>query len=209
MRPRPGASRLYPETDLRPIRITPALMERASAIVPEPIEARVRRYMGYGMSRELAMQVVRSTQVELIDELIEEFRNSVPATTIANIFVNTLRALQREGVDVGSITGTHIRELLRALSGGIIVKEALQDVLREIARRPNSDVQSLIKELGLVRMSYDEVRRIVSEKLSRMAMITRDKAMGIIMRELRGRASPEDITKAIDEYLNQHHDEKG
>jgi len=200
MRPRPGAARLYPETDLRPITVTPSLIQRASLIIPEPIEARVRRYMGYGMSRDLAMQVIKSPYLDLIDELIEEFKGSVSATTIGSFFVNTLRSLQREGVDVDSIVD-RARDLLRALGAGIIVKEALPDLLREIAKRPERNLDELINELGLRRMNYDEVRRVVFEKLREVGKISRDKAVSLIMRELRGRASPEDIVKAIDDYI--------
>ncbi len=62
LRPRPGSARMYPETDLRPVRITKALLERAASLMPEPIDEQLRRYVGGmgGMSRELAMQVVRS-----------------------------------------------------------------------------------------------------------------------------------------------------
>lgn len=111
MRPRPGAARMYPETDLRPIRITEDMLTRAKALVPEPIESRVGRYISYGMSKELAMQVIKSPFYDLIDYLISEFQGRVPATLIANTIVNTMKSLQRDGIDVSVITEDHLKAI--------------------------------------------------------------------------------------------------
>ncbi|KUO86586.1 MAG: glutamyl-tRNA amidotransferase, partial [Vulcanisaeta sp. MG_3] len=139
MRPRPGAARMYPETDLRPIRVTIEMLEKARSLIPEPIESRVNRYISYGMSRELAMQVIRSPYYDLIDYLIEEFKDKVSATLIANTLVNTLRSLQRDGVDVSRINEEHLRDLFNALSNGAITKEAIPDVLRAWAEEPSAN----------------------------------------------------------------------
>jgi glutamyl-tRNA(Gln) amidotransferase subunit E len=56
MRPLPGAARMYPETDVFPVRVTP---ERyASYEIPEMIDDTIERYIReFGFTRELARQM--------------------------------------------------------------------------------------------------------------------------------------------------------
>ena len=202
MRPRPGAARMYPETDLRPIRVTIEMLEKARSLIPEPIESRVNRYISYGMSRELAMQVIRSPYYDLIDYLIEEFKDKVSATLIANTLVNTLRSLQRDGVDVSRINEEHLRDLFNALSNGTITKEAIPDVLRAWAEEPSANINAIIGKLGLSKMSYGEVREVVFKRARELGIKDRDKLIKALIRDLRGRADPSDVIRAVDEYLN-------
>ncbi|PLC67676.1 glutamyl-tRNA(Gln) amidotransferase subunit E [Vulcanisaeta sp. EB80] len=202
MRPRPGAARMYPETDLRPIRVTIEMLEKARSLIPEPIESRVNRYISYGMSRELAMQVIRSPYYDLIDYLIEEFKDKVSATLIANTLVNTLRSLQRDSVDVSRINEEHLRDLFNALSNGAITKEAIPDVLRAWAEEPSANINAIIGKLGLSKMSYGEVREVVFKRARELGIKDRDKLIKALIRDLRGRADPNDVIRAVDEYLN-------
>ncbi|WP_069808161.1 Glu-tRNA(Gln) amidotransferase subunit GatE [Vulcanisaeta thermophila] len=202
MRPRPGAARMYPETDLRPIVITQEMLERARALIPEPIESRISRYMGYGMSRELAMQVIRSPYYDLVDYLITQFQGRVPATVIANTVVNTMRALQREGLDLSVITEDHLAAIFNELANGSITKEAIPDIIAAWCKEPNKPINEVISKLGLRRLSYEEVRGFVMERASKLGIRDKGKLMGILMRELRGRADPSDVEKAIQEYLS-------
>lgn len=202
MRPRPGAARMYPETDLRPIRITPEMLERARSLIPEPIESRVNRYVSYGMSRELAMQVIKSPYYDLVDYLIEKFRGKVSATLIANTLVNTLRSLQRDGVDVGRIGEKHLESLFTALMNGLITKEAIPDILKAWVEEPDADIGTIVKRLGLTRMSYEEVKEFVFRKARELGAMDRDRLIKALIRDLRGRADPNDVIRAVDEYLN-------
>ncbi len=201
MRPRPGAARMYPETDLRPIRITEEVLTRARALIPEPIESRVGRYVSYGMSRELAMQVIKSPFYDLIDYLISEFQGRVPATLIANTVVNTMKSLQRDGVDVSVITEDHLKAIFDGLAQGVITKEAIPEIITAWSKEPGKPINDVINKLGLRRMGFDEVRKYVMERAPRLGINDRNKLMNALMKELRGRADPGDIMKAIDEYL--------
>jgi len=171
-------------------------------LIPEPIESRVNRYISYGMSRELAMQVIRSPYYDLIDYLIEEFKDKVSATLIANTLVNTLRSLQRDGVDVSRINEEHLRDLFNALSNGAITKEAIPDVLRAWAEEPSANINAIIGKLGLSKMSYGEVREVVFKRARELGIKDRDKLIKALIRDLRGRADPSDVIRAVDEYLN-------
>lgn len=153
------------------------------------------------MSRELAMQVIRSPYYDLIDYLIEEFQGKVSATLIANTLVNTLKSLQRDGVDISFITEEHLKSLFNVLAINTITKEAVPDIIKAWSKEPNKDINTIIKELGLSRMSYEEVKKVVFERAKELNIKDKDKLLKVLMKDLRGKADPNDILRAIDEYL--------
>ncbi len=139
----------------------------------------------------------------MIDYLIGELQGKVPATLIANTVVNTMKSLQRDGVDVSVITEDHLKAIFNEYSQGVITKEAIPDVIAAWSKEPNKPINDIINKLGgLRRMSPEEVRRYVMEKAPKLGINDRNKLMNALMKELRGgRADPNDIMAAINEYL--------
>lgn len=201
MRPRPGAARMYPETDLRPIRVTIELLAKADMYVPEPIDKQIERYASMGMSRELARQLAVSEYSLEAEELMRKYKGRVNPTLIASIFVNTIKGLGRgvEQVDVVKA----VDELLALYADGKITREAIQDVLQvyveEDGRR---GVVEIINEKNLWRMQYSEVLSLVKSMIDN-GVKDRNKLMSSVMRSHRGRVDSGDLGRAIDELLGK------
>jgi glutamyl-tRNA(Gln) amidotransferase subunit E len=201
MRPRPGAARMYPETDLRPIRVTIELLAKADMYVPEPIDRQIERYASMGMSRELARQLAVSEYSLEAEELMRKYKGRVNPTLIASIFVNTIKGLGRgvEQVDVVKA----VDELLALYADGKITREAIQDVLQvyveEDGRR---GVVEIINEKSLWRMQYSEVLSLVKSMIDN-GVKDRNKLMSSVMRSHRGRVDSGDLGRAIDELLGK------
>ncbi len=200
MRPRPGSARMYPETDLRPVdarRIVYVL----EGVVPETIDRRVERYVSLGVSRELAIQAVKSPQAELIDRLIEKYGDKVQPSIIISTIIMTLKNLQKEGVDISRITEDDIEECIRLLAEKIIVKEAIPEILKQVARtgkRPSE----IVEELDMRRLTYDQVLEHVKKLVENAKTRDLKKLLGTCMRELRGRADVEDVRRALETVLS-------
>jgi glutamyl-tRNA(Gln) amidotransferase subunit E len=190
LRPRPGAARMYPETDLPPIKITFELVKKAEEVARVSLEGRLNELVSMGLSRDLALQLVKSPHLEKFDEYVERFK-SVPPQLIATILLNVARALSREGVEV---TEEKLISVFEALDRRVITKEAVEDVLRSM--KPGEPAEEAARRLGLVRLSYDEVRKMVEEVAREVG---RDKALREVMRRFRGRVDVEDVKRALSE----------
>ncbi|MGB9704045.1 MAG: Glu-tRNA(Gln) amidotransferase subunit GatE [Pyrobaculum sp.] len=190
LRPRPGAARMYPETDLPPVKITFEILKKAEEIARTTLDAKLGELTSMGLSRDLALQLIKSPQLEKFDEYVGRYKQ-VPPQQIANMLVNTSRALAREGVEV---TEAKIESVLEALDRRVITKEAVEEVLRGM--RPGESAEEAAKRLGLVRLPYDEVKKIV-EEVARQ--VSREKVVGEVMRRYRGRVDVEDVKRALSE----------
>lgn len=203
MRPRPGAARMYPETDLRPIRVTIELLAKAEKYVPEPIDKQIERYASMGMSRELARQLAVSEYSIEAEELMRKYEGKVSPTLVASIFVNTIRGLGKaaEGVDIIKA----VDELLSLYAEGKVTREAIQDVLEAYVEGGGKrGVVDIINEKGLWRMPYNEVLGIVKSMIEK-GIRDKGKLTSMVMRSYRGRVDSGDVGKAIDELLSGGH----
>jgi glutamyl-tRNA(Gln) amidotransferase subunit E len=192
LRPRPGAARMYPETDLPPIKITIELVKRAEEIAKVSLEGKLSELVSMGLSRDLALQLIKSPHLERFEEYVARFR-SVPPQLIAAVLLNVARALSREGVE---ITEEKLASIFEALDKKIITKEAVEEVLRNM--KPGESAEEVARRLGLVRLSYEEVKKIVEEVAREVG---REKALGEVMRRFRGRVDVEDVKRALLELV--------
>ena len=206
-RPRPGAARMYPETDVVAISITPDRLERLRAALPEMPEAKLRRLRSeYGLNEKLARQVVDSDYGVLFEELAKE--TGASPTLIAVTLTETFRSLERDGVQVGSLSDEAIRGAFRLLDEGLAVKESLPEIFTWLAAHPEASPRDAVRALGLELLPRDELRRLVEAKVrEKMELVERmgERAlgplMGAVMSEVRGRARAGDVQALLREVL--------
>jgi glutamyl-tRNA(Gln) amidotransferase subunit E len=198
-RPLPGAGRMYPETDVRPIPITPERMAEIGSNLPELPEQTIGRFVSvYGIHKQQAAQIVREGLEQLFEELAAKDQASVAART----FLNTYPELEKEGVDVSSISDDAIRELFAELIKGRFTKEALPDLLRQVAT--GKDIKASIEALGIKQVDSGEASAIIARLVKEREHFVREKKMAAIgplmapvMAELRGKVDGKTINELL------------
>ncbi|GAY25272.1 Glu-tRNA(Gln) amidotransferase GatDE subunit E [Desulfurococcaceae archaeon AG1] len=209
MRPQPGSARMYPETDIPPLRITNELLREADKYVPEPLEVKMKRFIeDHGLSRELAEQVIRSRYLPLYEELVSKYRGNVQPSLIASTLINTLKSLRAEGVDTDSLSEETLGEIFELLSKGMFSKEAIPDIIRYVCEKRVRPSKA-IEDLGIRKLSSEEVEKIVEDFIekNRLEVVKRgDKAygyvMGRVMEILRGRADGKIVSEIVRRKLS-------
>jgi len=209
MRPRPGAARMYPETDTPPIQITEHYVRQILASLPELPEQKLQRLIrNYGLNQKLATQVMDSEYTELFETIAKE--NKVSPTTIAVFLTETMKALKREGVQIEKISESQIKEIFKCIGSGELTKEALQDVVIWLSKHEGQSPRKAIENLGLKTLSREELEGIINNAIScNKDLIEKsgEKAfgsiMGMVMREVRGRAKAELVSELIKKKLEQ------
>jgi len=203
MRPRPGAARMYPETDVPPIQLTKEYLDELTGRLPELPEQLMKRLMTkYKLNRKLAKQILDSEYLELFESLAGETK--VSETVIAVAFTETLKALERDGVNVEAITDEQFREMFRLIGSEKTVKESIPEILTWLAENEDATVKAALESLGLSMMSRKELEDLVNdviEKNSEFIELRGKNAfgslMGIIMKKARGRVK----AKLVNEML--------
>ncbi len=178
MRPLPTSARMYPETDVPPFRVTPALLgeagKGASAGSPEAVLERLKK----SLNEELATKVFRSEHLKLFEELVAKGHD--PATTAVTL-EDTLVTLRREGLDVSDSVKS-IVPALEAYKDGRVAKSAIPDLCRELCK--GVPVQVAIVSKGLEKISGKNLESVALAENFDIGAIMRKYRLNIEYSEL-------------------------
>ena len=195
-RPLPGAARLYPETDIKPVVVEKEFVEKIRKELPEPWMKKYNRFKNkYRLSDQLARQILRSSYLETFEKIME--MKGIDASIVANTFTNILKDLQkREGVEIERLSERHFVELFAALKKKEIVKEAVPEILKYLSTYPGEVVENAVKELNLVPIEIRELKKVAEEVAVQPGM-NYEKAVGIVMSKVRGRIDAQTVMKIV------------
>src|SRR5216117_3026110 len=200
-RPLPGKARMYPETDVPPIRVTRERLDHIREHLPEKPGVTVARLAReYAIHEQQARQLVQEGIDETFEVIAREFGEP---KLVATVLLYNFGELRRESLEVDEIPVDHLRELFSLLKAGRFAKEAVPDILREMARR-RIRASEAIAALGVKGMSRQELETIVDAVLaeSEEMIETRGEAaektlMGRVMERVRGRADGKLVSEVV------------
>ncbi len=198
MRPLPGAARMYPETDVAPVEIPRAMVQKIK--LPETLDKKMARLQKM-IGKELAKGIIASEYSDLfeeIDKIIQKkykIKNVLSnqdyltaITCAADVFVNKIPALKRDGVEVEKIPDKKLSDIFvkPALS-----KEVIPDFLKELAKTPFENAAAIRGRMGLGKLTAGEwqikARAIIERDKNVLGMLNAiNKIMGEAMKELKG-----------------------
>lgn len=207
MRPRPGASRMYPETDVPDVVLSAERVQRVSKLIPVPWRTAVDNLRTrYSLSEDLALQVHDSENYEVFEDLASRLR--LEPSFIASTLVEMPPRLSREGIDESKISIKVIVELLEAISDGKVAKEASIDVLRIVGKGEAPHVDAAVRRLGLKVLSESELRELIDEVVEEYTGLIMEKGnsafsalMGEVMKQVRGKIDGELVSRILREKV--------
>ena len=207
MRPRPGAARMYPETDVPPIQLTREYLEKLRSQLPELPEQKMKRLMKeYGLNRKLAKQILDSEYGDLFEAVAKE--TGVSPTVIAVALTETLKALRREGINIEAVTDEQFRELFSLIDSGKTTKEAIPEIITWLSKHEGATAKEAIESLGLAMISQKELERIIDDLMDRNRSLVEERGkgafgplMGMIMKKVRGRVKAEMVSGILKKRL--------
>lgn len=203
MRPLPGAARMYPETDVLPITVTGAYYDALS--LPELLTEKADRYVrDMGLDASLARQMVYSRRCGLFEEAVGR---GVKSALAAHTILGTLKELSRDGADIAAVPGEALIDLLVRVETGTVAKEAIPPVIRALSQ--GMDIGVAISAVA-PSISREEVRAIICAAIAEREEFVREQGMravgplmGVVMKELRGRADGKVISELLKEEVGK------
>jgi len=208
-RPRPGAARMYPETDVPPIPITAERLKKVEEGLPEPPEVRLSRLMkDYGLNEKLATQVINSDYCNLFEVVARKTR--IASSFVAATLTETFKSMKREEIDIDLLSEDLIENVFTLVDSGTVAKEAIPEVLAWMVAHEGAELDDAVEALGLKMVSEKELTAIVERVVRENEALIRERKigalgplMGVIMKELRGRADAKKVSQLIKEKIEE------
>jgi glutamyl-tRNA(Gln) amidotransferase subunit E len=209
MRPRPGAARMYPETDVPPIQLTRDYLKKLRSQLPELPEQKMRLLMKeYGLNRKLGKQILDSEYADLFEAIAKE--TEVSPTVVAVALTETLKALRRKGINVEVVTDEQFREMFSLVGSGKTTKEAIPEIITWLSKHEGATVKEAIESLGLAMISEEELEKLIDDLIKRNKSLIEERGrgafaplMGMIMQKVRGRVKAELVSEILKRRLEE------
>ena len=206
LRPLPGAARMYPETDVPPVRVGRELLSEVDAIGVELPEAWVRRISAqHGLTEAQALQLLNRGE----DTEFEELSSTHDPRLVARALLSVLPELERDGVDTSGADARTLGAVLGGVGRGLYSKEAVADVLRRVLAH-GEDPAAAAKALGLggdpdLGAVRARIAAIVAERGAFVAERGRAAVgplMGPVMAELKGQVDGKVLSAMLSEAID-------
>ena len=203
LRPRPGASRMYPETDIPPIIVTKNELDTAGNNIPKSWdESLVEIKTKYDLNAQLSEQIFDSQYIDLFERITE--KTKVNPTFVASILCSSITNLERSGLDGKLLTNEEILKSFEYLDNGKIAKESIEIIFEDIMAGKSKNVEEAVKNTSIETIDEKELEKIIEKIIYENKEIIQNQKeraigplMGIAMKNLRGRASGEIINNLL------------
>ena len=210
MRPQPGAMRMYPETDIRPIPVTQELLEEAERLKPPtPEDLLTRLVREHKLAKTLAEQLIRDPLIHTYLNLVEELGDKVQPHVIATTLMIHLKGLKSEGLDVSLMDEQTLKTVLEKVGENILSKDAVPEILREYSlKKGEVSLEELIKKytgigVGELEKLIDEVIETLRETLLTKKEKAFNIVMGEVMKKVRGRIDGKVVAETVRKKLKE------
>jgi glutamyl-tRNA(Gln) amidotransferase subunit E len=208
-RPRAGAARMYPETDIEPIAISKHTLDMLKNKIPKSWEEIVTALSNrYNINRKLSEQIFDSQYLDVFEELANSTK--ILPTFIASKLTEDMVSLQRQHLDTKILSKDIILDIFKRLDNGFIAKESITLIFEKLLKKECRTVNEAVEELGIKPMKEQELQMIVDKILQENTSIINSKGMasagllmGRCMSILRGRADGRTVNLLLNQKLEQ------
>jgi glutamyl-tRNA(Gln) amidotransferase subunit E len=214
LRPRPGSSRMYPETDIPPIIVTKDEINFAKKNIPKSWdESLCDLQKKYKLNPQLAEQIFDSKDYDSFKEYSET--TDCPSIVIANTYTSTIPSLERKFHKFTTLKDEHEKKIFELVGKGELQKEAIEIIAESIMSGEIKSVEEAREKLSLKNISDEELEQKIESIVQKNINILQNQGshaigplMGIVMKQTRGKASGEKVNnllqKKIKEYLSKN-----
>jgi len=190
LRPLPGKSRMYPETDLPLVHITLELLKKVKDKLPKLREEEQADLEKLGIHKEIASQIVRKGYLPLFNELLKTKVN--PNLIAKTITVTTKNIVAHYKIKVKFTTDIY-KQVLEAFQKNKITKDAIEEILVAVAK--GQQIKEAINKYKA--LSKTEIEKIIKSIIKEHPKLSEKALMGIAMKKLRGKADGKVIAGVV------------
>ena len=214
LRPRPGSSRMYPETDIPPVIVSNIEIEQAKSKIPKSWEENLLALQKqYELNQQLSAQVFDSEYLDLFETICKD--KKIPPNFVASTLCGTITNLERQGMDSELLKTSDILEAFSLVTDGKIAKESLEMIFGSIMSGKSKTISEAIRSNALNTIEDAELHKILDELIESSHKIIEEQGlrsmgplMGLAMKTLRGKVDGQKLNQLLENKIKIKIDKK-
>lgn len=193
LRPMPGAARMYPETDVLPVRVPDEYLKKLKENLPALVGDRIKEFQQkYGVSEGMAKELMEKASFE---RFVKKFSDVKP-TAVAQILVDVPKDLKKRlKLDISKLSEKDFEEVLGYLDTGKVPRDSVPQLLEKRIKGEKIDLSEF---KGVDDAELEQaVKKVIAEKPG----LNAGGYMGLLMKEFRGKVEGKKIMEMVKKCL--------
>ncbi|MBI4116825.1 Glu-tRNA(Gln) amidotransferase subunit GatE [Candidatus Pacearchaeota archaeon] len=196
LRPMPGASRMYPETDLPLLKISRAMIDGAKKNLPE-LKDESEELLKLGLNHEMIKLVLDEEKIEEFKEIESILKN--PRIAVKILITYPKEIASKEKIPPEKSEEIFDYEILKfvaeLVAGKKISEEQIKNVFERIANGETKE-NAIKFEKSDANDAEEKIRGIIKEKPG----LSENAYMGLVMSAFKGKISGKEVMEIIKKY---------
>ena len=207
LRPMPGSSRMYPETDIRTIPLTSLLLQELENTLPEKYNDKIKRLeQEFELSKDEVLSLLEKYNEENITTLLQS--TQLKAKELYNYIITIPKDIKkRDNIEPIDFSYKLLQDLLSQITDKNLNTQTVRDIFISLYTQKLQEIENLeqyLKENNLLveQLSVDEVRVKVKEIITQNLSAPFGALMGMCMKELGKKADGKVISQILKEEMS-------
>lgn len=190
LRPMPGAARLYPETDILPIRVTEEML---NVKIPELLDDKIAKIQETSGLDEGEVKILIKNDLL---EIFEEFSKELSAKEVFSIIYTTPQDLKsRKELDISKLTEDNFKEVVSKRKDNTITKDKVADILSLMIEGKEVDYTTFKT------IDSSDLKPGIEEIVKEKPGLNPGAYMGLIMKKFNGKVDGKVAMQILKEIL--------
>ena len=198
LRPLPGAARMYPETDLPLVKITPELIKEINSSLPKLHEDIIEELRASGISDEYANILLKEKKIQLLRRL-EKFASAALIAKVLALYPKEISSHEKIPVHETEqkLTEEILEKTFNALKQKKIAESSIKLLLTDIAK--GKHFENALESYKLLSKNEleAELKKLIKEKKD----LSINALMGLAMSKLKGKAEAREIAELLKKLI--------
>ncbi|HLP80173.1 MAG TPA: Glu-tRNA(Gln) amidotransferase subunit GatE [Acidobacteriota bacterium] len=191
LRPMPGEARMYPETDVLPVKPDITHIPRV-----ELIDDKAARYVKtMHIPSDRAKMIAKSEESFLFDSLVTTYTNVKPATIVELLFGSTRKEVEKQIGSAIELTSEILQRSLSLVDKGTVPASSLAACVVSLVKQPSISDSALASQFK--QMSDEQILTIIKSVKDANPGIAGGALMGKVMAACKGQADGKRVGELI------------
>jgi glutamyl-tRNA(Gln) amidotransferase subunit E len=200
----PGADRMYPDTDSKPIPLDDSRIEEIRKGVPTEVADRYRQLKDWGVPEDCYTYLFVRNLYPVIEKIVKELGQN--PKTVGGVFGHLLKNIEGHYQKSPDFTYDRIYDLYKYVADSKLDAEIVKTMLPVVYQYPKMDFDSVLVNLEFKRFSKEEIvskipflrEKYKSIKTSKLPASEKHWIMGQLRKMAVGNFSLKELIKTID-----------
>ncbi len=198
LRPMPGSSRMYPETDILLLKISRDKINDAKKDLPKlrsEVEEDLKRK---GLSQEMIKLLFKEGNFEDFKELVKIYDNVNFVAKVMLIFTKEIASKEKLSEDISEnrLGQEVLVEILKLVDQKKLAEDNVKEVMIRLARGENFE-----NSIKVEKIDFNEVEEFVIKTIKEKPGLNANAYMGLVMKEFKGKVSGKEAMEIIGKNL--------